>query len=90
LKADVDEHLAEATQRQRAVADTLRADPTALSVGWPLRGELITQLNRLRAELHPAPPRTGRLAMAAQTVSWHHPLRAVILSWRRRRVGGRG
>jgi len=89
MKAEVDRHLAEATQRQRAVADTLRADPAVWSVGWPLRGELITELDRLRTELHPAPPRTGRLAIAAQTMSWHHPFRAMVLSWRRRRVGGR-
>jgi uncharacterized membrane protein YccC len=57
LKADVDRHLDEATEHQGVVTDILRADPDTPSAGWPLRGELVTHLDRLRSQLRPAPPR---------------------------------
>ncbi len=82
LKADVDRHLAEATEHQSEVADVLRADPAAPSHAWPLRGELVTHLDRLRNELHPAPPRKDRRAQVAQPQSWHRRLRAMIDHWR--------
>ena len=88
LKTDVDQHLAGAGQHQREVRDVLRADPAHPSVGWPLRGELVTHLERLRSELHPAPPhqdsRTG-LPAATGRGSWRHRIRAAADRWRRRR-----
>jgi uncharacterized membrane protein YgaE (UPF0421/DUF939 family) len=87
LKADVDRHLAEATEHHGAVADVLRADPTGPSVGWPVRGELVTHLDRLRTQLRPAPPRPDRRTGVARRQTWRHPLRAVVRWWRRR--GGR-
>jgi len=82
LKADVDHHLARASDRQDEAADVLRADPDGPSVGWPLRGELVTHLDRLRNELSPAPPRPDHRAEAAAI--WRHPLRAIGDRWRRR------
>jgi hypothetical protein len=60
LKAEVDRRLSGATERQAQVADTLRPDIPADSPGWPLRGELMVHLERLRAALQPAPPRPPR------------------------------
>jgi hypothetical protein len=60
LKTDVDQHLVGAGEHQREVTDVLRADPSAPSVGWPLRGELVTHLDRLRSELLPTAPQTKR------------------------------
>lgn len=60
LKAQVDQHLSGAGERQAEVADTLRTDIPPSSPGWPLRGELMVHLERLRAALQPAPPRPPR------------------------------
>jgi uncharacterized membrane protein YgaE (UPF0421/DUF939 family) len=87
LKADVDRHLAEAGERHGAVADVLRADPAAPSAGWPVRGELVTHLNRLRSYLHPAPPRPDRAGIA-RPPTWRRPVRAVV-RWVGRRRGDR-
>jgi uncharacterized membrane protein YgaE (UPF0421/DUF939 family) len=84
LKTDVDRHLAEAAEHQVAVADVLRTDPAATSVVWPLRGELVTHLDRLRNELRPAPPQSGRQARAAPPETWRHAIRALVDGWRRR------
>ena len=83
LKANVDRHLADATEHQGAVTDVLRADPSAPSVGWPLRGELVTHLDRLRTELNPPPPRPYPPppdATASET--WRHRLRSTAERWR--------
>jgi uncharacterized membrane protein YgaE (UPF0421/DUF939 family) len=83
LKSAVDRHLAAASEHQGAVTDILRADPTAPSRGWPLRGELVTHLDRLRTELHPAPPRdSGRTG--ANPERRRRPARAIVGRWRRR------
>jgi len=61
----------------------LRADPSAPSVGWPLRGELVTHLDRLRTELNPPPPRPYPPppdATASET--WRHRLRSTAERWR--------
>jgi uncharacterized membrane protein YgaE (UPF0421/DUF939 family) len=87
LKADVDRHLASATEHHGEVADILRADPATPSPGWPLRGELVTHLDRLRSELHPAPPRQDGGVRTAQPEAWRHPIRAIVGKWRHRRGG---
>jgi uncharacterized membrane protein YgaE (UPF0421/DUF939 family) len=84
LKADVDEHLAGATEHQKAATDVLRADPDTPSDEWSLRGELVTHLNRLRTELEPAPPRTSTPVHPLTTENWRHRLRSVVDRWRRR------
>ncbi len=87
LKADVDRRLAGAAERQRTVAETLHtgADPAA---GWPLRGELVNHLERLRSELYPSPPQPQTLADDAQPETWRHPIRAVLGRVRRRSKRG--
>jgi hypothetical protein len=59
LKAEVDRHLAGATERQAEVSETLHAG-AASTPAWPLRGELLSHLERLRRSLQPAPPRPAR------------------------------
>jgi hypothetical protein len=87
LKADVDRHLADATDRQSEVDDVMRTDHTAESAGWSLRGELVTHLDRLRHELYPGPPRADRTIMATRPETWRHPIRAARGWWRRRANG---
>jgi uncharacterized membrane protein YgaE (UPF0421/DUF939 family) len=82
LKTDVDQHLAGAAEQQREVADVMRADAAAPSAGWPLRGELVTHLDRLRSDLYPAPPSHGRTGARARE-ALRRPVRAVKRRWRR-------
>ncbi len=53
---DLRDHLAEAHKRQDELADLLRTDPVEQPVGWPLRGEILAHVDRLRAELEPRRP----------------------------------
>ncbi len=60
------EHLAEAHRRQDDLADLLRTDPEEQPDGWPLRGEILAHVDRLRSELEtselvPGEPGPGRL-----------------------------
>jgi hypothetical protein len=77
LKADLKRHLAAARDQQDRLSELLATAPAARPVGWPLRGELISHLDRLRSELAAGTrdrrprPRRGR--------SWRPPR----LSWRR-------
>ena len=83
LKSDVDQHLTAANDHQGNVAEILRADPAAPSSGWPLRGELVTHLDRLRTELQPGPPKQhGRTGANSQ--KWRRPVDATVGRWRRR------
>jgi len=50
------EHLAEAHRRQDDLADLLRTDPEEQPDGWPLRGEILAHVDRLRSELEPRRP----------------------------------
>jgi uncharacterized membrane protein YgaE (UPF0421/DUF939 family) len=85
LKDSVDLHLAEAGERQQTVANVMRADPAAASTGWPVRGELVAHLDRLRTELYPAPARTPAPAAIARNERWRRPLRAVTNLWKGRK-----
>lgn len=72
LKAAVDRHLAGANEQHEEVVDVLRVDATESgepAQGWPLRGELVTHLERLRNSLRPGPPRPA-------------PSPAVVRRWR--------
>jgi uncharacterized membrane protein YgaE (UPF0421/DUF939 family) len=73
LKAEADRHLASASDRQAEVAETLRRETSPDAPAWPLRGELMSLLERLRATLQPAPPQPGRRPPPAES-----PLRRVI------------
>ena len=49
--ADLQHHLTAAGERQDQLSELLGVDPAAQPVGWPLRGELVSHLDRLRTEL---------------------------------------
>ena len=52
----LERHLAEAHRRQDDLADLLRTDPDERPDGWPLRGEILAHVDRLRTELEPRRP----------------------------------
>jgi hypothetical protein len=56
--AELREHLSEAHRRQDQLADALRTDPGERPDGWPLRGEILAHVDRLRSELDPERERT--------------------------------
>ncbi|MDQ2815287.1 MAG: FUSC family protein [Actinomycetota bacterium] len=51
----LEDHLEEARRRQDGLADLLRTDPAEQPEGWPLRGEILAHVDRLRSELQPRP-----------------------------------
>ena len=51
LEAELEQYLAAAEEQQDQLSEVLRTDPAAKPVGWPLRGELVSHLDRLRKEL---------------------------------------
>ena len=52
----LEDHLEEAQRQQDRLADVLAADPAQRPEGWPLRGEILAHVDRLRNELQPRPP----------------------------------
>ena len=50
-EADLQRHLGDAEARQDQLNELLSTDPAADPVGWPLRGELVSHLDRLRTEV---------------------------------------
>jgi uncharacterized membrane protein YgaE (UPF0421/DUF939 family) len=56
LEAELKRHLAAARDRQDRLSELLATAPAARPVGWPLRGELISHLDRLRSELEAGVP----------------------------------
>ena len=59
LEAEMERHLAAAQDKQDRLAELLDADPAARPVGWPLRGELVSHLDRFRTELDAGKPVRG-------------------------------
>src|SRR3984957_12206967 len=51
LEAELKQSRAAAEEQQDQLSEVLRPDPAAKPVGWPLRGELVSHLDRLRKEL---------------------------------------
>ena len=51
FEADLERHLGDAEARQDQLNELLSTDPAADPVGWPLRGELVSHLDRLRTEV---------------------------------------
>ncbi|MGH3203496.1 MAG: hypothetical protein ACRDP5_15795, partial [Streptosporangiaceae bacterium] len=49
-------HLEEAQRQQDRLADVLATDPAKQPDGWPLRGEILAHVDRLRSELEPRRP----------------------------------
>ena len=61
LQRELDQRLAAARAAQDQLGGRLGADPAARPVGWPLRGELVSLVDRFRKELGSAqPPRRRR------------------------------
>ncbi len=56
LEAELHRHLAAARDQQDQLSELLAAAPAVRPVGWPLRGELISHLDRLRSELETGVP----------------------------------
>ena len=74
LVAELSRYLQEAEEQQDRLSELLRADPTTRPVGWPLRGELISDLDRLRSELQAGSP-AAALRIRRER-SWRRPLHA--------------
>jgi uncharacterized membrane protein YgaE (UPF0421/DUF939 family) len=53
LSLVLEDHLQEAQRQQDRLADLLAADPAERPDGWPLRGEILAHVDRLRNELQP-------------------------------------
>jgi hypothetical protein len=74
LESELERHLAAAQEQQHRLSGRLGTDPAARPVGWPLRGELISHLDRLRTELRAGKP--GRKTMRRRNRSWRRPAQA--------------
>jgi uncharacterized membrane protein YgaE (UPF0421/DUF939 family) len=74
LTAELERYLDAAEEQQDRLSELLGTDPAVRPVGWPLRGELISHLDRLRSELQAGspvvPPRRRRIR------SWRRPMQA--------------
>ena len=70
LESELEENLAAARQQQDRLSELLGTDPAARPVGWPLRGELISHLDRLRNELQAGKPESRPRRRAR---SWRRP-----------------
>ena len=77
------QHLAEAHRRQDELADLLRTDPVEQPEGWPLRGEILAHVDRLRSELEPRRP-PERADSTGPMRRLPRPVR-IRRRWRRRR-----
>jgi Aromatic acid exporter family member 1 len=73
VAAKLDDHLEEARRQQDQLADLLRTDPAERPDGWPLRGEILAHVDRLRTELQLARPTAApdREAGPRRTVRGH-------------------
>ena len=56
LSLVLEDHLEQALRQQDRLADLLAADPAERPDGWPLRGEILAHVDRLRNELQPRSP----------------------------------
>ena len=85
LPSEMEHHLTAAQQQQDLLSELMRTDPATRPVGWPLRGELISRLDRLRSELQTgkadsnATQRRGRLFFRAA----HSDRQRRLAAWRR-------
>jgi hypothetical protein len=74
LETELEQYLAAAEEQQDQLSEVLRTDPAAKPVGWPLRGELVSHLDRLRKELLGDMPEGRTPHRRAR--SWRRPLQA--------------
>jgi uncharacterized membrane protein YgaE (UPF0421/DUF939 family) len=78
LESDLNRFLDAAQERQDQLSELLGTDPATQPVGWPLRGELISHLDRLRTELragsalseHPPSRKWTRALHGALQAGW--------------------
>jgi uncharacterized membrane protein YgaE (UPF0421/DUF939 family) len=73
LKAELERHLAAARDRQDRLSELLATAPAARPVGWPLRGELISHLDRLRSELEAGVPDGSAQRRRNRPMRWPRP-----------------
>jgi gas vesicle protein len=81
--AELQDHLEEARRQQDKLAGLLATDPAESPEGWPLRGEILAHVDRLRNELEP-----GNLP--GQTQARVAGLRSQLRALRRRHRDSRG
>jgi uncharacterized membrane protein YgaE (UPF0421/DUF939 family) len=62
LSLALEDHLEEALRQQDRLADVLATDPAERPDGWPLRGEILAHVDRLRSELQPRQPSPEAMA----------------------------
>src|ERR1700760_1920369 len=71
LESDLERHLAAARDRQDELGGLVRISPADRPAGWPLRGELMSHLDRLRLELEAG--RAGRRGPVRRKRSLRRP-----------------
>lgn len=74
LVAELRRYLEEAQDQQDRLSELLGTDPTARPVGWPLRGELVSHIDRLRNELLAGSPAAAPRIRRER--SWRRPMQA--------------
>lgn len=74
LVAELRRCLTAAQNEQDRLSELLGTDPTIRPVGWPLRGELVSHIDRLRNELQAGSPAAAPRIRRAR--SWRRPLQA--------------
>ena len=87
LKSELKRHLAAARDQRDRLRELLAASSAAKRAGWPLRGELVSHLDRLRTELKGAMP--DRRVQPRRTRSWRAPhagRQPLSQAWRRPRA----
>ena len=85
LQAELRQHLAAARDKQDRLGELLEDGPAASTAGWPLRGELISHLDRFRTELEAGQPddRTRRRRRNHLWLPSHVVRQRLPPSWRR-------
>jgi uncharacterized membrane protein YgaE (UPF0421/DUF939 family) len=73
LKAELERHLTAARDRQDRLSELLATAPAARPVGWPLRGEMISHLDRLRSELEAGMPDGSAQRRRNRSRRWLRP-----------------
>ena len=84
LESELERHLAAAHDEQDRLSELLGTDPVTRPAGWPLRGELISHLDRFRTELEAGKPDSR--SRRRRTRAWRLPharLQRLPPAWRR-------
>ena len=85
IAEELEDHLEEAQRQQDRLADLLSTDPAERPEGWPLRGEILAHVDRLRNELQPshlpdhAPVKTPLRALRDRIAQEHPVVAGVVL-----------